>query len=706
MKIRSKLLLLLLLVSILPLLAVQLNGLDSLRLLADNIGGEVRHELVQKSSVELKRLVEDHARVLAKQRKIVELNLRQLSAELSLWIQDREAYTLPEVLLYSGLRNEESEKIRLFKKYSPKSWSGMHRNLRINFSTLRYTPGPASFADIIPTESMSAVLPLFKNIEMNNPELNLWIRAEFLSGESLSYPALSFTNKMHSGVSTVNIGSEINWSPPRKDIVTGKTVLTASVSIISKDGSNIGVISTDVPLDTLLHGYNHLNVFSHNIFSVLAKVETGTEGNKKVMVVAKELPAGNDHSMMKMNMWMPSINQEQLVSSGSTTFDKFRTLLEQGKSGVVSMPYKDVESIWAFSAPDKSGVALILILPHSDVVDPAQKAEASIHASINAQLKGLVYILVCVVLLVTLLAFFMSRRFTKSILILAEGVKRISSGDFTAHVEVATADEVGELADNFNNMVPSLREHIEIKSALDVAMEVQTNLLPQKSPIIDAFDIHGESRYCDELGGDYFDYIKPYGDNDSICFAVGDVSGHGIQSAMLMGSARGYLRARMINDGELGKIMTDVNRLIASDTYKTGQFMTMMMVELEPKTKRLRWVRAGHEPALIFDPITGDFIELIGDGLALGIMDETSYGESQYDDFRSGQILILGTDGIWEASNEDGEFFGKQRLRDVIAIGKDNPAIEIVNSVLDAVQKFTGKKPQEDDLTIVVIKSY
>ncbi|WP_031484261.1 SpoIIE family protein phosphatase [Maridesulfovibrio frigidus] len=706
MKIRSKLLLLLLLVSILPLLAVQFNGLDSMRLLADSIGGEVRHELVQKSSVELKRLVEDHARVLEKQRKIVELNLRQLSAELSLWIQDRGAYTPPEVLLYSDPKNEESEKIRLAKKYSPKSWSGMHRNLRLNFRTLRYMPGPASFADIVPIEYMSSVLPLFKNTERNNPELNLWIRAEFLSGESLSYPALSFVDKMHSAVSTVNKGSEINWSSPRKDVVTGKTVLTASVSIISKDGTKLGVLSTDVPLDTLLHGYNHLNAFSHNIFSVLAKAKTDVDGNKKVMVVAEELPAGNRHSMMKMNMWMPSLNQEQLTSSGSAEFEKFQTLLEQGKSGVMSMPYKDIESIWAFSAPDKRGVALILILPHSDVVEPALKVEASIHTSINEQLKGLVYILVCVVLLVTLLAFFMSRRFTESILILAKGVKRISTGDFAAHVEVKTTDEVGELADNFNKMVPSLREHIEIKSAIDVAMEVQTNLLPQKSPVIDLFDIHGESRYCDELGGDYFDYIKTYGDNDRICFAVGDVSGHGIQSAMLMGSARGYLRARMINDGELGKIMTDVNRLIASDTYKTGQFMTMMMVELDPHTKRLRWVRAGHEPALIFDPLTGDFIELVGDGLALGIMDESCYFVSQYDDFGAGQILILGTDGIWEASNEDGEFFGKQRLKEVIAIGKDKPAVEIVNSVLDAVQRFTGKKPQEDDLTIVVIKSY
>ena len=312
--------------------------------------------------------------------------------------------------------------------------------------------------------------------------------------------------------------------------------------------------------------------------------------------------------------------------------------------------------------------------------------------------------MILVVLLLSLLAFLLSRRFTENILILARGVKRIASGDFSARVEISGEDEVGELARDFNSMAPSLREHIEIKSALDVAMEVQTNLLPQNSPYIKGYDIYGESRYCDELGGDYFDYIRPDRDGDNMRFAIGDVSGHGVPAAMLMGSVRGYLRARTLSGGQLGEIVTDVNRLVAQDTYKTGQFMTMLMVELDPAKSELRWVRAGHEPALVFDPANKDFIKLEGEGIVLGAFEDVEYSENCCAELKDGQILILGTDGIWEASNKDGEFFGKKRLWDLIDLKKNSSAESIASGIFAAVQDFTGRVKQEDDLTVVVIK--
>ncbi|WP_320007662.1 SpoIIE family protein phosphatase [Maridesulfovibrio sp.] len=709
MKIRFKLLLLLLLVSIVPLVAVQTGVLESLHSLSGEIGGEVRSELVNKSSVELKRLVEDHARVLSKERKIVELRLQQLSAELTAWIEEGDMFVLPEILVDSTDHDTESDYERLQQKYGQHNFV-MHGRREIDFNYVGYGSGYLGTADrIIQQRSTDAIFPLFKTIEQRNPNLTLWIKADFISGESLTYPARSTGMSMgqmmnESQPQTASILQENllpTWSLPKKDPLTGRTVLTASLAIVVQ-GETVGSVSIDVPLDTLLSGNNHLNMFSHNIDSLLIKPQLNDNGTGVVEVVAKEVSGTNLKTMM--HMWEPSTAEVMLSSSDSVLFSKFKELLKEGKSGVVSMPYKGRDSIWAFSAPDKRGISLVLILLYDDVVKPAENAKKFVTSVISQQYRSTFLVLVAVVLLVSILAFMLSHRFTKNILILAKGVKRIASGDFAAKVEISNADEVGELADNFNKMVPSLQEHIEIKSALDVAMEVQTNLLPQSSPHISGYDIYGESKYCDELGGDYFDYIKSYVDQENIRFTVGDVSGHGVPAAMLMGSIRGYVRARSLSSGTLGEVLADVNKLVAEDTCKTAQFMTMVMVELDPLKNELRWVRAGHDPALIFDHTQEEFIQLEGNGIALGAVAEATYSESCCFDLNAGQILILGTDGIWEASNSDGEFFGKERLWKVINSAKDLSAETLVETIFDAVHEFTGRNKQEDDLTVVVVK--
>lgn len=705
MKIRSKLLLLLLAVAILPLVIVQTGVLKSLRSLSEEIGGEVRRELVNKSSVELKRLVEDHARVLSKQRKIVELNLQQISAELSALIEEGSAYHLPAVFVGSELLAVDTE--RLQNKYAPQvlgSMHGMkHSAAKIDFNSVHYSHvQDDSKGTVFSSEASRAILPLLKTIEMKNPDLILWIKADFNSGESVSYPATVGNHmNMYQRIPPFNESVTPEWSLPKKDGLTGKTVLTAAIGI-AVNGSSVGSVSIDVPIATLLHGYNHLAAFSHNIDSLLVRIENKENQSNAVQVLAQQISSSGQKSMM--HMWETAEAQTLLSSSDSALFSRFVNFLKNGKSGVLSMPYKGRDSIWAFSAPDKRGVSLLLILPHDDVTAPADQAKQFVQCTIDEQFVRTGLTLGAVVLIVSIIAVIFSRRFTENILTLAKGVKRIASGDFSARVEVRGEDEVAQLASDFNSMAPALREHIDMKSALDVAMEVQANLLPKEAPHISGYDVYGESRYCDELGGDYFDYICPDRNGEIIRFAVGDVSGHGVPAAMLMGSVRGYLRARTLSGGPLGDIITDVNRLVAHDTYRTGQFMTMLMVELDPYKNELRWVRAGHEPALIFDPAKNDFIRLEGEGMVLGAFDDTSYQENCCTELKDGQILLLGTDGIWEASNKDGEFFGKERLWNIVGEMQNSSAHSIVSGIFIAVHDFTGRDQQEDDLTIVVIK--
>jgi serine phosphatase RsbU (regulator of sigma subunit) len=248
-------------------------------------------------------------------------------------------------------------------------------------------------------------------------------------------------------------------------------------------------------------------------------------------------------------------------------------------------------------------------------------------------------------------------------------------------------------------------KHLEkIIAALNVAQEVQQSLLPQHPPEKIQFDISGGSRYCDETGGDYYDYIElPRLGPDVYAIAVGDVSGHGISSALLMASVRAYLRSRVTQAGSVAEIITDVNRLVSLDTMETNQFMTLFFLVVEGKSGRLTWVRAGHDPAVVFSSASNQFGELKGGGIPLGVDEDWRYEESTAQ-IKSGQILVLTTDGIMESHNQEGDMFGKDRIKEVIRRNADLDADGIRRAIFAAVEDFRGKAPREDDVTLVVAK--
>jgi sigma-B regulation protein RsbU (phosphoserine phosphatase) len=185
---------------------------------------------------------------------------------------------------------------------------------------------------------------------------------------------------------------------------------------------------------------------------------------------------------------------------------------------------------------------------------------------------------------------------------------------------------------------------------------------------------------------------------------VGDVTGHGVDAALLMTTARAFLRMRASQCGSISQIITEMNRHLALDVLDSGRFMTLFYLTIDPENEQLRWVRAGHDPAIIYDPTEDKFEELKGSGLALGVEEAISYEENIKSGLFSGQIIAIGTDGIWEAQNKDGEMFGKERFREIIRQKANAEAHDIVDAVYSDLNEFTiGLRP-EDDITLVVIK--
>jgi sigma-B regulation protein RsbU (phosphoserine phosphatase) len=150
-------------------------------------------------------------------------------------------------------------------------------------------------------------------------------------------------------------------------------------------------------------------------------------------------------------------------------------------------------------------------------------------------------------------------------------------------------------------------------------------------------------------------------------------------------------------------LINDVNKHLSLDAYDTGNFMTFFYCELTASDPEVCWVRAGHDPALIYDPDTDEFDELKGQGMAFGL--DISF---EYDSFhrriKPGQVIVIGTDGIWEMHNKAGEMFGKEALMEIIRNNHTASARQIVDTVTETLERFREDEAQEDDITLVVIK--
>jgi len=262
-------------------------------------------------------------------------------------------------------------------------------------------------------------------------------------------------------------------------------------------------------------------------------------------------------------------------------------------------------------------------------------------------------------------------------------------------------DDRGNVIGNMA-FVTDMTEH---KKALALAAEVQKSLLPHEKPIYKGLDIAGKNVSCDEIGGDYFDFIwRPDLKKGPFSVVVGDISGHGVDSALLMTTARAFLRMRASQPGTISEIITAMNRHLTRDILESGRFMTLFYMTIDLEKNQIDWVRAGHDPAIIYDPTRDEFEELKGSGVALGVNEVFDYEENYRRDLTNGQIIAIGTDGIWEAVNREGEMFGKARFRNIIRKNAHAAAGDILNAVYRELNQYTRGQRSEDDITLVVVK--
>jgi PAS domain S-box-containing protein len=247
------------------------------------------------------------------------------------------------------------------------------------------------------------------------------------------------------------------------------------------------------------------------------------------------------------------------------------------------------------------------------------------------------------------------------------------------------------------------RVEAELKAAheeFEVARKIQGRLFPESAPVIAGIEIGGASSPAVATGGDYFDYIAMR--DGSIGIVVGDVSGHGFGPSLLMASVRGYLQALAQSGVDAREILDITNRLVESDTDDEN-FVTMIFSRLDPETRTLEYVSAGHTTCYVLDRDSNIKFELESTGPPLGVLPDVKFGTSNALQLEDGDVVLMLTDGVVEAECEGCPPFGHERALDILREHRDKPAAEIVDTLHKTVASYCDANCQ-DDVTSIVIK--
>lgn len=295
---------------------------------------------------------------------------------------------------------------------------------------------------------------------------------------------------------------------------------------------------------------------------------------------------------------------------------------------------------------------------------------------------------------------------TRDLMTLTGGAGRIARGDYGARVSVKAKDEIGELALAFNRMAEDVEQHQRaiasqerLKRELELGRQIQHDMLPRQPLQHGLTEIQGVSVPAREVGGDFFNYfVLP---SERIALVVGDVSGKGVGSALLMANVQASLRLRLTLGQDLSAIAAEIDTDL--DRNAPGQmYATLFIGILDPISRRLDYVNAGHHPQYVLRRQGG--LEPMGStGLPAGLMAGRGYQQVQTE-LAPGDFLFFYTDGCVETLNDAGEPFGAERLEALlVAAGSAGPN-DVLQRVEDALQHFRGSTDLFDDATMMAVR--
>jgi phosphoserine phosphatase RsbU/P len=355
----------------------------------------------------------------------------------------------------------------------------------------------------------------------------------------------------------------------------------------------------------------------------------------------------------------------------------------------------------AFAPVGLAGWSVAVLYPEDELFADVRSLRA-VQAGLVA--AGLTSLAIVIVLL--------SRRLTRPLKDLSESAAHIATGDLDLELPpVRSQDEMGRLTASFHNMRDSLKKHIQelqeataarerLESELKVARKIQMDMLPRKAAGGEGFELTATLVPARAVGGDLYDHFMQ--DGTRVVFMVGDVSGKGVPAALFMARTKTLLEAIAAREPDPALVLRELNQTLSAEN-EAGMFVTAVLCTLDTVSGELAFAVAGHEaPVMVSNEGDPDSLAAEG-GPVMGLLPGSEYPLNRVT-LKPGDALVLFTDGVNEAQNVEGDFFGPERLRAAAAEGRGEGTPGLTGAVLTAVRAFAGEAPQSDDITILTLK--
>jgi serine phosphatase RsbU (regulator of sigma subunit) len=267
--------------------------------------------------------------------------------------------------------------------------------------------------------------------------------------------------------------------------------------------------------------------------------------------------------------------------------------------------------------------------------------------------------------------------------------------DFAIHIMSVTSSRLRRF------MEEELKRQ-RLEEEMKIGRQMQINLLPDQCPTIEGWDLAATYRPAREVGGDLYDFIIQDDVAKQFQFVIADVTGKGVPAALFMASARTAFRAESQNGRTPGEILSRTNQLIFRDV-KSPLFLSAFFAILDTQTGQVSFANGGHEPPFWYQHKSDTLVRVPGAGMLLGAFEGVRYEEQQIE-LEPGDFLVFFTDGVTEARNKLGEFYGEDLLGNVINSFEGGSAFTLLHLILRDIASFVGDTPAADDLTLVVIR--
>jgi serine phosphatase RsbU (regulator of sigma subunit) len=311
----------------------------------------------------------------------------------------------------------------------------------------------------------------------------------------------------------------------------------------------------------------------------------------------------------------------------------------------------------------------------------------------------------------------LARSITGSVHELFAGTERVREGDFTHKIAIRTRDQLGELAESFNSMTASIEDLLQQKAEkerleqeLRIARTIQMSLLPQGPMRMPGVSLAGHCEPAREVGGDYYDVLPI--DAHRIGLLIADVAGKGASAALYMAELKGLILALSQSQRSPRALLVEANRII-SQHLDARSFITITYAVVDLEARTLTHARAGHCPLMYLPgaaPASTRQVQVLTpNGLVLGLkIDDGTHFNRLLEEVTlpigAGDLFVLYTDGITEAVNPDGEWFGEPRLAALLEQHQHLPFDELRERILREIAAFAGDAPQQDDMTMLLLK--